>query len=155
MSRSRRKTWPLKERVQHFAQPVHENPMSLMIPARRSTGYSYRLFLSCTSAAIRRGMGVKEIVAPRLVKECCGRRLRVLRHVGIFRNVLCSGSHRAPAGISSENLGQVPRHDRTVVVIPGQAFFRARQSASGSSVPILTFVPDSRRISTARLPATL
>jgi hypothetical protein len=58
----------LKERVQHFAQEVHRNLMSLMIAARRSSGYSKRLLRSCVSAVIRRGMGVREIVTPRLVK---------------------------------------------------------------------------------------
>ena len=38
-SRSSRKTWPLNARVQHFAQAVHRNPISLITPESRVMGY--------------------------------------------------------------------------------------------------------------------
>jgi GNAT superfamily N-acetyltransferase len=59
-SRSSRNTCPLNSRVQHFAHEVHRNPIFWIKPARRSTGYSKRLLRSRISAAIRRGIGVRE-----------------------------------------------------------------------------------------------
>jgi hypothetical protein len=50
---SRRKTCPLKERVQHLAHAVHRNPVSRMIPVNFSVGYSKRLLRSRVRARIR------------------------------------------------------------------------------------------------------
>jgi len=71
-SRSSRNTCPLNSLVQHFAQDVQAKPISRMMPASRSTGYSKRRLRSCVSAAMRKGIGVKETGLTSLVQGTCG-----------------------------------------------------------------------------------